>query len=362
MRRIGAAKRVTLADIAKADGTHVTTVSLAMRNSPRLARETRLRIQNLAEKMGYRPDPTLQALVSYRKAVRKTVNPSVIAYLTNWTTRWGWKHATAHPDFYRGAEAAANAMGFKLEHFWAREPDLTYQRLDGILKARGIHGVIVASYSREYDDYLEFNWEHLSAVKIDYLPHRPVLHNVTNNQFAIVSMATREALKQGYARVGFVMHRGWDHSVDKGFSAGYLSVQQDIPEKDQIPALIYPDKEPVEDWINERGDVPPGKETFQAWWETHRPEVIVSKASFILPLLKELKIRVPRDVAYVDIFHDGQDDQIAGVAQNHETVGALAVEILAGRLYQNKYGLPQVPTTTHVDGSWYPGPSLPMKK
>ena len=57
-------RRVTLADIAKRADVHVTTVSLAMRNHPRLPEETRKRIQALAEEMGYRPDPMMRALVA----------------------------------------------------------------------------------------------------------------------------------------------------------------------------------------------------------------------------------------------------------------------------------------------------------
>ena len=41
--------RVVLADIAKKAGVHVTTVSLALRNSPRLPEATRTRIRALAE-------------------------------------------------------------------------------------------------------------------------------------------------------------------------------------------------------------------------------------------------------------------------------------------------------------------------
>jgi LacI family transcriptional regulator len=354
-------KRVTLADIAKADGTHVTTVSLAMRNSPRLAAATRERIQTLARKMGYVPDPAMQALVSYRTATRKNVSPTVLAYLTNWTTRWGWKETTGHPQFFEGAKASAEEMGYKLEHFWVREPNLTYKRLNKILQARSIRGVIVASYTRGGDDYLALDWDAFSAIKIDYLPHEPVLHNVTNNQCSIVRLAMKEAMKAGYERIGFVMHRGWDHSVDRMFTAGYLCAQQDLPEDQLLPAYIFPDKEPVEDWIDERSDVHPAVGPFKQWYDRHHPEVIISKASFVLPLLEELKIRVPEDVAFIDIFHEGQlNSALAGVAQNHRAVGALAVEILAGRLSHHKVGLPKAPTTTYVDGHWMDGGSLPQ--
>ncbi|HZZ57506.1 MAG TPA: LacI family DNA-binding transcriptional regulator, partial [Opitutaceae bacterium] len=50
-------RRVTLADVARKAGVHVTTVSLALRNNRRLPEPTRLRLQALAKRMGYAPDP-----------------------------------------------------------------------------------------------------------------------------------------------------------------------------------------------------------------------------------------------------------------------------------------------------------------
>ena len=46
-------RRVTLADIAREAAVHVTTVSLALRNHPRLPESTRLRIQKLAQTFTY---------------------------------------------------------------------------------------------------------------------------------------------------------------------------------------------------------------------------------------------------------------------------------------------------------------------
>lgn len=53
----------------------MTTVSLALRNHPRLPEKTRHRIQKLAKEMSYRPDPVLQALVAYRGKVMERRNP-----------------------------------------------------------------------------------------------------------------------------------------------------------------------------------------------------------------------------------------------------------------------------------------------
>lgn len=355
-------RRVTLADVARTAGVHVTTVSLALRNHQRLPPATRERIQKLARKLGYAPDPMLRALVAYRGRVTERRNPVTLAYVTNWNTRWGWKEVTAHPDFYAGALAKAQELGYKLEHFWMREPGLTHGRLSNILKARGINGVIIASHQREVDAELHFDWASFSAVKIDYFPHRPALHNVTNNQCDIVRLAMQRVMAAGYRRIGFVMHRGWDHSVDHLWTAGFLCEQAKLSPKDRIPMMLFPDAEPVENWINEsKGDVLPEPRSFAEWFNEYRPEVVISKASFVLPLLVAMRLRVPRDVAFVDVFLNKPGGRTGGVRQNHATVGALAVEILAGQLQHNKYGVPEIPTTTYVEGTWFDGASCPAK-
>ncbi len=356
-------QRVTLADIARKAGVHVTTVSLALRNHPRLPAKTRQRLCALAEVMGYRPDPAMRALVAYRQRLRPSHSQLTLAYVTNWSTRWGWKEVTAHPQFYAGAEAKARELGFHLEHFWMREPGLSQDRLSRILYVRGITGLIIASHGREMGDALLFDWQNFSAVKIDYFPHIPAeLHNVTNDQCSIIRMAVRKVMTAGYRRIGFVMHRGWDHAVDHLWTAGFLCEQQNLTVRERIPALIFPAAHPVERWFNEsRAPVVVDPQPFAAWLDRHQPEVIISKGSFVLPLLRKLGCRVPKHMAFVDVFLEDFSGQTAGVRQNHETVGAMAVEILDGQLQHNKRGVPEIPMTTYVEGTWFDGASCPPR-
>jgi LacI family transcriptional regulator len=354
-------KRVTLADIARRAGVHVTTVSLAMRNHPRLPVATRERLQALAKEMGYVPDPLLRALVTYRNKLRGSRGRPTLAYVTNWNTRWGWKRVTAHPDFYEGAREAAEALGYQLEHFWVREPGLTHGRLSSILYSRGINGLVLASHGREMGDVIQFDWNRFSAVKIDYFPHRPELNNVTNDQSSIVRTAARKVLGAGYRRIGFVMHRGWDHAVDHQWTSGFLCEQQFVPVRDRIPMHIFPEPEPIDAWFNEsKADVTPEPRAFDAWLARHKPDVVISKASFVLPHFERRGWRVPSSVAFVDVFLEKDDRTTAGMRQNHRVVGATAVEILSGQLQHNKFGVPEIPTTTYVEGTWFDGKSCPL--
>jgi len=354
--------RVTLARIAEKAGVHVTTVSLALRNHPRLPKETRQRIQALAKAMGYAPDPMLRALVSYRGNMMVHRNKATLAYVTNWATRWGWKQVTAHPDFYAGALAKAKELGYELEHFWLREEGMTQGRLSQILYSRGITGLIIASHGREMGDALRLDWEHLSAVKIDYFPHEPVLHNVTNNQCDIVRLAMQKVMALGYRRIGFVMHRGWDHAVDHLWMAGFLVEQQALPTRERIPAHLFPEPEPIERWFNEsKSDVVVDSGPFRQWFEKYEPEVVISKGSFVRREFAAMGVRIPGDVAFVNVFLEDFSGAVAGVRQNHADVGAQAVEILSGQLQHNKFGVPEIPKTTYVEGTWFDGKSCPPK-
>ncbi|HEY3754856.1 MAG TPA: LacI family DNA-binding transcriptional regulator [Opitutaceae bacterium] len=336
-------RRVTLADIARKAGVHVTTVSLALRNNRRLPEPTRLRLQALAKRMGYSPDPFLRALVAYRDRNSHRRNPPTLAYVTNWNSRWGWRRTTAHPDFYAGAETKAQELGFRLEHFWLRETGLTHGRLSHILYARGISGLVIASHVREIDAALQFDWSQFSAVKIDYFPHQPELHNVTNNQLQIIRLAMQKVMAAGYRRIGLVMDEGYDITVDRLWSAGFLWEQQGLMPRDRLPPLMLPS-----------GD-------FAAWYREHQPDAILSKSEFVRGTMTALNLKVPTDVAFVDLFLEGTDGKTAGVRQNHAAVGEIAVEILVGQLQHNKFGVPEIPTTTAVEGTWFDGASCPIR-
>jgi LacI family transcriptional regulator len=211
-------------------------------------------------------------------------------------------------------------------------------------------------------DALLFDWQNFSAVKIDYFPHIPELHNVTNDQSSVIRTAMQKVMALGYRRIGFVMHRGWDHAVDHQWTAGFLCEQQCLLARERIPAHIFPGPEPVERWFNESKApvvVDPG--VFQRWLKRYQPEVLISKGSFVLPVLRKLGYRIPRQLAFVDVFLDDFTGQTAGVRQNYETVGAMAVEILAGQLQHNKRGVPEIPMTTYVEGTWFDGASCPPR-
>jgi len=97
------------------------------------------------------------------------------------------------------------------------------------------------------------------------------------------------------------------------------------------------------------------------WYEEHRPEVVMGAWPKVLTLLESLGLAVPRDVAYVDLGSENLDHRVAGIRQNCENTGEVAVTALMRQLQRNARGIPAISTTTLVEGSWVEGDSLPER-
>ncbi len=337
-----------MADVAKVAGVHTTTVSLSLRNHPSIPPTTRERIKNIATQMGYRPDPAISALMARRRSGHKSTVSTPLAYLTNRETEYGWRESPAHLEFYEGAKRRADELGYRLNHFWIGESGLTGRRLAEILSTRGIPGVIIASHEEETDFYEEFDWNAFSAVKIDHFPTNPMLHLVTNDQSAIIRLGMRRLMELGYQRIGFFMPSWWDNCVQQAWSAGFLASQRKFCQKNQIPILEF----------EAPGfDIP--SKVFQEWYQKYHPDALLTYHKFLEPLVEKLKLRIPEDVAFADIFLLDTSGQTAGIRQNCQRVGEVAVEQVVGQIMQNVRGLPDYPTVTMVEGTWHYGHSLP---
>src|SRR5258708_8624060 len=66
---LGHKKHITIHDVAAQSGVSYQTVSRVINNMPDVAPKTRLRILNVMEDLGYRPNMTARQLVSQRSSV-----------------------------------------------------------------------------------------------------------------------------------------------------------------------------------------------------------------------------------------------------------------------------------------------------
>ena len=106
-------RRITHRDIAEKYGCDRSTVSLALSGHPRIRPDVRDSISALAERMGYRPDPSLSLLARHRFANRKSAPAADIAYLVD-TREPSYDLQIRH---FAAASRCASRRGYRLFEF-----------------------------------------------------------------------------------------------------------------------------------------------------------------------------------------------------------------------------------------------------
>ncbi len=335
-----------LQDVASKAGVHRTTVSLALRDHPRIPAATRERVKMIAARLGYRINPLVSALMKSRRSGRAEKHVT-LAYVTNYPTRFGWRPRNHdRPDFFPGATERARDFGYKLEHFWLAEPGMTPARFCDILAARGINGLIVGRLPPG-QHAMKLDWARFSCVALGLTLRDPLLHHVTENHFDTAWQAMQRCRERGYRRVGFVFSEANDSPrVGDRWLGAFLAQQQFFPPRDRLPPCPA---------------VPADEPAFRAWFKRTRPDAILANhAGPVHAWLARLGRRVPRDVGLVEL-EDHPELGSAGVYYDPAKIGALAVEMLLGLLHRNATGVPADQHEILLTGEWRDGETLPPR-
>lgn len=333
--------RATIRDIAAHVGCHYSTVSLALRNHPRIAAATRARVQQAATELGYRPDAMLAALTAYRVHKQPRTARPVVAWLTNHATRHGWRGSACNVDYFNGASARAEQRGYRLEPFWLAEPGMSGRRMSGILRTRDIQGLLLPP--QESLRSVELEWEHFSAVTFGYTLVQPRLHLVSNHEYRTMGTLFAELQRRSYRQIGLVDLREHDERVDHNWLAAYLIEQHRLAPGQQLPPLI------LDRWDDA---------TFLAWVRRYRPEAIVTKLPRVLDCLTEAGLRVPDDVGVAFHSLDEGARHLSGMRKNAYQIGVMAMDHVIDMIHRNERGLPTLPHFFMVEGSWVEGQTL----
>lgn len=334
-------KAPTMQQIADAAGVSRMAVSLALRNSPKISAPTRQRIREIAEQLGYRPNPLVSALMTQLRHGKEVVRPSTIAYLTAHAEEGGWRQPGPFIEFNNGARRRAEALGYTLEEWWLHKPGITPQRFCNILYTRNIHGLLVAPLPPGGCD-LPLDWPHFAAATIGYSVSLG-MHRASNDQYGSISCALRELTKLGYKRIGLAISAESDQRVKHYWSAGMLVQQQQIAPEDRVPSLLA------------TGSFPGA---FVEWFKSHRPEAVLSLSEKVLEVLRDLGANAPQDVGFAHLALSAGELEWAGVNQNSELVGAAAIDLIDAQLRLNERNLPRYPKTVLIPGEWVPGPTV----
>jgi|SRR5579862_3177648 len=343
---------VTLHDVAGRVGVSHITVSRALRHSRGVNEALRERIEKVAEEMGYRPNPAAAALTHLRITSKAKPIQAVLAWLNFWPEPKKLMENSLFGANWKGAVAAADALGYRVEEFICGGHAITPQKLKTILVARGIRGLLLPpqrpAITREEFD---FDWSQFAVIRIGRSVSYPATHVVSHSQAHDTIEACRRIRQKGYLRIGFVTTETIRNN--SLFAGGYLQAESMAPRKDQVPILVLsPDPTPPTADVLERLD---------AWMKKHRPEAILSTENNMKSLLGAAGYRVPEDVGLAATSVSISDAD-AGTFENAEVVGRIAVQNLVGLMHRNELGIPESEQDILVRGTWQDGASLPERQ
>jgi LacI family transcriptional regulator len=331
-------------DVARAAGVGKTTVSLALRDHPKITLATRQRVKAVAEKLGYRPDPALAQIAAHRWRTREHPSDFVLAFIT---TPHPWAHNETVPELRVAAMEHGTRLGYHVEHF--RQEDYPGPKpLARVLFHRGIRGVIVGQILDERF-VQEFPWESFTSVGCHVGYVRPPVNVVIPDFHHGVARAWSEAVAAGYRRIGVALLQEMQ-AVDlfDKVSAALFCQSRQTPEVAQIPVRHFP----MDD-----------QQEFQKWLEEYQPDVVLGWNVTVCSWLARCGRQVPRDIAFVSLDNFPStvfnDCQVTGLNPDYALIGHTAVEQLDLLLRANRSGIPTRPLTVHVPSEWIPGETLP---
>lgn len=326
-------RRVTLADVSKEAGVGIATVSraLAPQDHPDVNAETRTRIRQVADQLGYRPSVTARALRNHDYHAVSVMVPEAI---------WGWWEPAV-----RGAYAAAGERGYRtlvqpfanLERHSAVDvaqrtlpyagPSTAAALVASLIEVPA-EGLLIFGSADDADVVEAARRLRLPFVSIDDVAHEVLVPTIVTDSRAGARLGVEHLLSLGRRKIAYV-GSDYDAYYVKERRLGYRDALSGAGISSD-PALIVT----CTDTTNESLRTHPEFDRFIA----SHPDIdaIFCEADQIaVPVLRSLRaagLSVPTDISVVG-FDDERaallvDPPLTSVRQPYEELGRRALDTL----------------------------------
>lgn len=327
--------RVSMTAVGRLVGVSRSAVSLALANHPSIPTPTRERILAAARKLGYRPNPLVSALMAERGSKGKLTSTSVLAFLCPEEVR----QRPFLVRTYTHIQQRAAELGFRIDTFPLHDPRMCPVRLAGVLRARGIRGVLVGPLDGA-DTTLTFDVSDFAVVGLGPSVRTPTIFRVAAEHFSEMQLAVRHTQELGYRRIGFAIPRPVSERLEDRWLAGFLLAQSRLPKAARVPPWLPASIGELQAKLNE-------------WIARNDIDAVIN------PIELEHFAGVPVHVGQVLLAVPSTNGVYAGIVQNEARIGAAAVEQLVARLHHWSPGAADASNLLLVQGSWVDGASAP---
>lgn len=339
---------VSLQQIADQAGVTKATVSLALKNHPRISDATKKRIQALAKQLGYRPNPELSKLMSATKT-GPLENQGVLGFIRSGPTKdWYLVEKILFSELSR----AAQSHGYTLEPFWLTDPQSSPERINRIMWTRGIEGLIIPMIHPELFHQgartLPVDWQKFCVVEVSDTLNEPPISGVRHNHYKGMLTTLAKLEVAGYHRIGLSMWQDVELRTHHRWSAVYLLWKEIRGLSNELP-LFLPDVYDTQSLLR--------------WVEKNQLDVVVSPGLEVYRMLREGGVDIPGDLGYATLDQWGVDSEaVTGINQDVTSQAQIAIDLLIGQIHRADIGIPKNPIYALHPGVWCQGKSTRRPK
>ncbi len=304
-------KEVTIYDIAKSLSVSPATVSRALKNHKSIGAKTTRAVQEMALKMGYRPN-----LMASGLRTRKT---KTIGIITSWINR------PFISSVISGIEEVANDAGYNViisqscdsyQKEVANAQTLLGSRVDGLI-------VSLAMETVRYDHFSAFLKEDIPVVFVDRVCMELDTDRIFIDNFEAGHTATKHLIDQGLTRIAHLA--GAQHrKIYKERQEGYLAALRENNIEINKKYIIYSGlsyKEGCQSMEKLLKEYPPPQAVFCA---------NDNSALGVIQCVKNRGLKIPEDIAVVGFNDDPLatiiDPPLTTVAQPAIEMGRIAAQ------------------------------------
>ena len=336
-------QRVSQKQIAEACQVSVATVSYALRNSRHISVSTREQIQKVARELGYRPDPSLSSLAAKKRRSGQTPFYASVGVLhPNPKSSRATQLFNIHSCHFK---EKMEDLGCSVSEFQVDSNRYRPERLAQILRTRGIRGILLG-WGQWPVSIRSFPWHEFAVISTERTDLGYAIDKVSMNHFhALDSIFDRlDAFPE--TRYGLILHDDCPAKTESHIMGAYH-------------ANLYERK-------NLESDIPPyryklneGPTRLRAWYQAHKPDVIISHRAIEASLFQDAGITFPAPTRLVIIEIDEATDLEFSGIYTEATLGQTTAQLLARKMrtHEMKRESNRAELTL-VNGIWHDGVSL----
>jgi LacI family transcriptional regulator len=325
----------TLKDLAKATGLSVSGVSYALRRHPSIPAATVEKVVRAAEQIGYRMDLRVASLMSNIRRNRPSKEREVLAFVWVGISRKERDALGYFQIIYEATRLRAEQAGCSLQEFWADDPGMSQARLCGILRSRGIVGVIFSPPVHGMTIHFDWEWEHFACAIIGNTDWRPALHRAALHHYRAMWHAMERLRCEGYQRPAVLLSADIHGRLHGVHYAAFL-VNHPSPELAINLAKI---------------SVPGDYAKLKSWPAALEPDALIIGWYTYPTMTRALRKLAPKAKRVVTLDWYPQSG-LPGIDQCNTVIAASAVDLVVAQLHRNERGVPEHPKTTLIDGVW----------